>query len=168
MTTLVRHVMSEDLKTLSGSMSVADAAGMMANFDIGSVPVLGDRGELEGILTDRDIVTRVVAGRQDPSQVPIADVATTTTFDVSPDAELAEAGRLMAEHQVRRLPVLKDGTLVGIVSLGDIAIALASKRNVGETLEEVSTSERTTSRNEGPDPGTPDRVVERREHPPSS
>ena len=163
MATLVRHVMSEDLKTLSGSMSVADAAGMMANFDIGSVPVLDDRGEIAGILTDRDIVIRVVAGRQDPTQVPIKDVATTTTFEVSPDTDLAGANRLMAEHQVRRLPVVKDGELVGIISLGDVALAMASKRNVGETLEEVSTSDQTTARNQGPDPGTPDRVAERRE-----
>jgi CBS domain-containing protein len=163
MATLVRHVMTEDLKTLSGSMSVADAAGMMANFDIGSVPVLDEGGELLGILTDRDIVLRVVAARQDPTQVPIADVATKATFDVSPDTELAEANQMMAEHQVRRLPVVKDGALVGIVSLGDIALAIASKRTVGETLELVSTSDQTSARNDGPDPGTPDRVIENRE-----
>lgn len=159
MATLVRHVMTEDLKTLSRSMSVADAAGMMANFDVGSVPVLDDRGKLAGIVTDRDIVVRVVAAREDPTQVSLGDIATRTTFDVTPDTDLADANRLMAEHRIRRLPVIKDGDLVGIVSLGDVALALASKRAVGETLEDVSTSEDTLGANDGPDRGTPDRVA---------
>ncbi|HWC72056.1 MAG TPA: CBS domain-containing protein [Actinomycetota bacterium] len=162
MTALVRHVMTEEPKTLSRSMSVADAAGLMANFDIGAVPVMDDDGALAGIVTDRDIVTRVVAGRQDPTQVSLGDIATRSTVEVSPDTELTEANRLMAEHRVRRLPVTKDGRLVGMVSLGDVAMSLASKRTVGETLEDVSASDRTLSRNAGPDRGTPDRVLESR------
>ena len=163
MATLVRHVMTEDTKTLSASMSAADAAGMMANYDIGSVPVLDDDGSLAGIVTDRDIVVRVVAAREDPTQVSLADIVTRAMVEVSPDTEIADANKLMAEHKVRRLPVTKDGALVGIVSLGDLALALASKRAVGETLEEVSTSDNTAARNEGPDAGTPDRVLENRE-----
>jgi CBS domain-containing protein len=163
MSTLVRHVMTEDPKTLTTGMSAADAAGMMANFDVGAIPVVDDDGELVGIVTDRDIVLRVVASRQDPTQVSLGDVATKTTIEITPDMELAEANQLMAEHRIRRLPVTKDGALVGIVSIGDVAIALASKRTVGETLEVVSTSDRTTSRNDGPAQGTPDRVMDRRE-----
>jgi hypothetical protein len=66
----------------------------------------------------------------------------------------------MAEQRIRRLPVVKDGELVGILSLGDVALADASKRAVGETLEEVSESPSTADRNDGPDPGTPERVRE--------
>ena len=164
MATLVRHVMTEEPKTLSASMSVADAAGMMANYDVGSVPVVDEQGGLTGIVTDRDIVIRVVANREDSTQVTLGEIATQTTVEVSPDTEIADANQMMADHKVRRLPVTKDGSLVGIVSLGDIALALASKRTVGETLEQVSTSESTTSRNDGPDPGTPERVTENREH----
>ncbi|MBA3764929.1 MAG: CBS domain-containing protein [Actinobacteria bacterium] len=166
MATLVRHVMTEEPKTLSASMSAADAAAMMANFDIGSILVVGDRNELAGIVTDRDIVIRVVAKRDDPLQVTLGDIATRLTVEVSPDTELADASKMMADHKVRRLPVTKNGDLVGIVSLGDVALALASKRTVGETLEEVSTSESTASRNDGPDQGTPDRVMASREGPP--
>lgn len=162
MATLVRHVMTEEPKTLSASMSAADAAGVMANYDVGAVPVVDEDGALAGIVTDRDIVLRVVANRQDPAQTTLGEIATTTTVEVTPDMDLAEANQLMADHKVRRLAVTKDGDLVGIVSLGDIALAIASKRAVGETLETVSTSEQTTSRNEGPDLGTPDRVAERR------
>lgn len=166
MATLVRHVMTEEPKTLSASMSAADAAAMMANFDIGSILVVGDRNELAGIVTDRDIVIRVVAKRDDPLQITLGDIATRLTVEVSPDTELADANKMMADHKVRRLPVTKNGDLVGIVSLGDVALALASKRTVGETLEEVSTSESTASRNDGPDQGTPDRVMASREGPP--
>jgi len=166
MATLVRHVMTEEPKTLSASMSAADAAAIMANFDIGSILVVGDRNELAGIVTDRDIVIRVVAKRDDPLQVTLSDIATRLTVEVSPDTELADASKMMADHKVRRLPVTKNGDLVGIVSLGDVALALASKRTVGETLEEVSTSESTASRNDGPDQGTPDRVMASREVPP--
>jgi CBS domain-containing protein len=162
MATLVRHVMTEGPRTLTVSMSAADAAGMMANFDVGSIPLLDEEGGLTGIVTDRDIVTRVVAAREDPTQVTLADIATRTTVEVSPDTDLAEANRLMAEHQIRRLPVTKDGELVGIVSLGDIALAIASKRAVGETLEDVSRSADTASLNQGPDRGTPERVQEQR------
>ena len=164
MATLVRHIMTEEPKTLSASMTVADAAGMMANYDVGSIPVLDEDGALAGIVTDRDIVIRVVANRSDPDEVRLGDVATTVTVEVTPDTEIADANQVMAEHKVRRLPVTKDGALVGIVSLGDIAVALASKRTVGETLEDVSRSESTTSRNEGPDQGTPERVVASRDH----
>jgi CBS domain-containing protein len=163
MATLVRHIMTAEPKTLSTSMSAADAAGMMANYDVGSIPVLDEDGALAGIVTDRDIVIRVVANRSDPDEVRLGDVATKVTVEVTPDTEIAAANQVMAEHKVRRLPVTKEGALVGIVSLGDIAVALASKRTVGETLEDVSTSESTTSRNQGPDQGTPERVAANRD-----
>jgi len=81
---------------------------------------------------------------------------------VTPDTQLSQARDLMAEHQIRRLPVLKDDRLVGILSLGDLALATASKRKIGEVLEEVSGSPSTEDRNDGPDQGTPERVSEAR------
>ena len=164
MAILVRHVMTEAPKSLSATMSVADAAGMMASYDVGSIPVLDEHGALEGIVTDRDIVIRVVANREDPTQITLGEIATQSIVEVTPDTQIADANQMMADHKVRRLPVTKDGSLVGVVSLGDIALALASKRSVGETLEQVSTSDSTASRNDGPDPGTPERVTENREH----
>jgi len=154
--------MTETPKNLSSSMNAYDAAGIMASFDIGAVPVTDEDGSLLGLVTDRDLVVRVLAGRLDPHEVHLGDVATKTIVSVTPDMQLSQARDLMAEHQIRRLPVLKDDRLVGIVSLGDLALATASKRKVGEVLEDVSGSPSTEDRNEGPDQGTPERVSEAR------
>jgi CBS domain-containing protein len=82
---------------------------------------------------------------------------------VSPDTKVSEARDLMAEHKIRRLPVVKQEKLVGIISMGDIAVVTASKRAVGEVLEEVSESPSTTDLRETPERGTPDRVMKARE-----
>jgi CBS domain-containing protein len=160
--TLVRHVMTETPKTLSSSMDAYDAAGIMASYDVGAVPVTDEDGSLLGLVTDRDLVVRVLAGRHDPREIHLGDIATKTVVSATPDMQLSQARDLMAEHQVRRLPVLKDDRLVGILSLGDLALATASKRIVGEMLEEVSESPSTEDRNDGPDRGTPERVAEAR------
>jgi CBS domain-containing protein len=157
MATLVRHAMSEAPKALDPTMVVSDAAGIMANYDVGAVPVV-EGGRVIGMVTDRDIVTRVVAARKDASEVCLGDIATTSLVEVSPDMDLVSARDLMAEHRIRRLPVVKDDQLVGILSLGDVALASASKRAVGETLVDVSESERTMDLNDGPDVGTPGRA----------
>lgn len=163
MSQLVRHAMSEDVKTLSEEMTAADAAGVMANFDVGSVPVTDGKGRLTGIVTDRDIVVRVIAARRHPAVVSLREIATRDPFEISPDAELADASRSMADHRVRRLPVTKGDELVGIISLGDIAEGLSSRRAVGDALAQVSLSARTAAEHAGPDRGTPDRVADRRE-----
>jgi CBS domain-containing protein len=160
--TLVRHVMTETPKTLTSTMDAYDAAGIMASYDVGVVPVTDEDGSLLGLVTDRDLVVRVLASRSDPREVHLGDMATKTVVSVTPDMQLSEASDLMAQHQIRRLPVLKDERLVGILSLGDVALATASKRNVGKVLEEVSESPSTEDRNEGPDQGTPERVSEAR------
>jgi CBS domain-containing protein len=158
MAMLVRHVMTEAPRSLNEDMSAADAAGIMRSFDVGVVPVVRD-DELVGLVTDRDLVVRVVADRQDPSAIRLGDIATASPVTVSPDAKLSEARELMASHRVRRLPVLKSGELVGILSLGDLALSDRSERAVGEALEEISRSDSTETVNDGgPDPGTPDRV----------
>lgn len=157
MALLVRHAMSERPKTARPDMTAADAAGLMRSFDVGAIPLVnGD--ELVGLVTDRDLVVRVLAHRADPADVRLGDIATTATVTVSPDVRLADARSLMAERRIRRLPVTKDGKLVGILSLGDVALADASARAVGQTLQEVSDSESTRSLNDGPDPGTPERA----------
>ncbi|HEX6231424.1 MAG TPA: CBS domain-containing protein [Actinomycetota bacterium] len=157
MALLVRHVMSEEPKAARPDMTVADAAGLMRSFDVGAIPLV-EGEELVGLVTDRDLVVRVLAHRSEPADVRLGDIATTATITVSPDVQVAVARELMAERRIRRLPVTKDGRLVGIVSLGDIALADASTRAVGETLQEISESESTRTMNDGPDPGTPDRV----------
>jgi CBS domain-containing protein len=158
---LVRHAMTESPQTISPDMTAEDAAGMMKSEDVGSLPVASD-GQLLGIVTDRDLVTRVLAERKDPSQVKVGDIATKSPATVTPDMKLSEARDVMEEHRVRRLPVMKGQELVGILSLGDVAWADASTREVGEALREVSESESTTTLNEDATRGTPDRVRDNR------
>jgi CBS domain-containing protein len=162
MSILVRHAMSPDPQTARSDMTAADAAGLMARLDVGAIPVT--EGEhLLGLVTDRDLVVRVVADRRDPEEVKLGDIATKSPVTVTPDAKVSDARDLMAEHQIRRLPVVKAEKLVGIISMGDIAFADASKRAVGEALEDVSESPSTTDLEDTPERGTPDRVMKARQ-----
>lgn len=157
MSMLVRHAMTESPQTARPDMTAADAAGLMRQLDVGVIPVAED-GNVIGLVTDRDIVLRVVAKREDPDEVRLADILTKTPVSVSPDAKLSEARDLMAGHKVRRLLVMKSDELVGILSLGDVALADASDREVGEALEDISESDSTADMSGGPDRGTPERT----------
>jgi CBS domain-containing protein len=157
MSILVRHAMTESPQTARPAMNAADAAAMMKQFDTGVIPV-AEEGRLVGLVTDRDLVLRVLAERKDPLDVRLEDIATTVPVTVTPDTKLSEARSMMAEHRIRRLPVVKAGELVGILSLGDVALADASERAVGETLEEISESTSTADISNYPPRGTPERV----------
>jgi CBS domain-containing protein len=146
--------MTESPKAIDANMSVADAADRMRSSDVGALPVV-EGNDLVGIVTDRDLVVRVLAEKQDPQAVRIGELASKSPVTVGPDEKLSEARDLMERHQVRRLPVMKDGDLVGIISLGDIAWQDASLREVGEALRSVSESQSTQDSNEGPARGTP-------------
>jgi len=162
MSILVRHAMTQAPQTIRPDMNAADAAGMMRSEDIGMLPVM-DGGNLVGLVTDRDLVVRVMAERKDPEEVRVGDVVTSQPVTVSPDTRLSEARQLMERHKVRRLPVMKGEELVGILSLGDVAWADASTREVGETVRSVSESDATRRMTEDAARGTPERVQERRE-----
>src|SRR5438093_6227540 len=161
MSILVRHAMTESPQTVRPDMNASDAAGLMKSEDVGALPVVKD-GQLVGLVTDRDLVVRVLAERQDPESIRVGDIATRSPVTVTPDMRLAEARELMERHRIRRLPVMKREELVGILSLGDVAWADASTREVGEALKAVSESESTVTQNENPDRGTPDRVRDKR------
>jgi CBS domain-containing protein len=161
MAMLVRHAMTEAPQTCRPDMTAEDAAALMRQLDIGVIPVT-DGKALAGLVTDRDLVVRVLAERKDPTKVRIGDIATKSAVTVTPDTELNEARDLMAQHRVRRLPVVKGSELVGIISLGDVAVATASERQVGEALERISESPSTREIQGGPERGTPERVKERR------
>ena len=160
---LVRHAMTTRPVTASPDMDAGDAAGLMAANDIGMIPITdGDR--LVGVVTDRDLALRVLAERKDPRSVRLGDIATTRGLETTtPDTQLCDARTLMAERRIRRLPVVKDDRLVGMLSLGDVAIGSASMRSVGEALASISASAATEDTNAGPDVGTPERVREARE-----
>lgn len=107
---------------------------------------------------------RVIADREDPKQVRLGDIATRSLITASPDMSMSDARDLMAEHRVHRLPVVKDERIVGILSLGDVALADASKRTVGDALENVSESPSTLDLDaDAPERGTPERVQANRD-----
>src|SRR5215211_16448 len=132
----VRDVMTPGVRTVSPSQSLAEAAEVMKGEDVGSVPVVAV-GRLAGIVTDRDIVTRAVAERRDPQAVRVAEVASHELVTVEPEQDLDETLALMAHHQMRRLPVVEHGQLVGMLAQADVALE-AKEKKVGETLEEIS------------------------------
>ena len=131
----VRDVMTSNPRTVSPTDSIQSAARIMRDEDCGIVPVV-DGGRAVGVVTDRDIVVRAVADGS--VERTVRDICTADVVYAKPDMPTREAERLMAEYQVRRLPVVEDGRLVGIVSLGDIAVKEGGDRRLGDTLENIS------------------------------
>jgi len=119
----VNQVMTHDPDTVDVSATVADVARVMRDDDVGAVLVT-ENGKLRGIVTDRDIVVRVIAENRDPNSTRAGDVIDDELITVNPDQDAHEAARLMREHDVRRLPVVQGDRPVGIVSIGDLAVAL--------------------------------------------
>jgi CBS domain-containing protein len=117
----VRDAMTEDPRSIGASASVVEAARLMRAEHIGSLPVTED-DRLVGMITDRDITTRVVAESAAPEVTSVGDVYSRDLISVGPDHDLEEALGLMAQHQVRRLPVVQEGRLVGMVAQADIAL----------------------------------------------
>jgi CBS domain-containing protein len=135
----IRDVMTSNPCTIDANRSVAYAAKMMQEEDVGLAPIVeGDK--LIGMLTDRDIATRVAAEGRNPNQVKVRDVASTQLVTIDPQQDLDDALRMMAKHQVRRLPVVTgDGRLVGVVAQADIARA-GDDSKTGQLVEEISES----------------------------
>jgi CBS domain-containing protein len=117
----VRDAMTQDPRSIGASASVVEAARLMREQHIGSLPVTEDE-RLVGMITDRDITTRVVAESAVPEKTSVGDVYSRDLISVEPDNDLDEALQLMARHQVRRLPVVENSRLVGMVAQADIAL----------------------------------------------
>lgn len=118
----IRDVMTSNPQTLPESTIVREAAEAMRANDIGDVVVVDDNGNLSGILTDRDIVVRVVAEGRDPRATRIGDIASRELTAVSPDDPVERAVQLMRDRAIRRLPAVEKNKVVGIVSIGDLAL----------------------------------------------
>jgi CBS domain-containing protein len=121
MANTVRDAMTEDPRSIGASALVVEAARLMREEHIGSLPITEDE-QLVGVITDRDITTRVVAEAANLEITSVGDVYSRDPVSVEPDEDLEDALQLMARHQVRRLPVVEDGRLVGIVAQADIAL----------------------------------------------
>jgi CBS domain-containing protein len=133
----IRDIMTSNPSTIEPNTSVADAARIMKQEDAGVVPVT-ENGRLTGMVTDRDIAIRVVAEGKDPQSTPVREVASQNLVTVDPQQDLDEALRLMAKHQVRRLPVIEeDGRLVGVVAQADVA-RYGDDTKTGQVVQEIS------------------------------
>ncbi|MEW6582422.1 MAG: CBS domain-containing protein, partial [Actinomycetota bacterium] len=120
----VRDAMAKTIGTAAPSDPVGRVAQIMRTEDCGFVPIVAG-GDVVGVVTDRDIVIRGLAmGRADILDAPIESIMTTTVFPIGPDADLADAAHVMAEHEVRRLPVMERGRLIGVLSYGNLEQAL--------------------------------------------
>jgi CBS domain-containing protein len=132
----VRDAMTEDPRSIDASASVIEAARLMREEHIGSLPITDDE-QLVGMITDRDITTRVVAEAADLELTSVGDVYSRDPISVEPDKDLEEALQLMARHQVRRLPVVEQGRLVGIVAQADVALR-ENETKTGALVEAIS------------------------------
>ena len=129
----IREVMTASPKTCPATATVAEAAQFMRDRDVGDVLVERD-GEVCGIVTDRDIVVRAIADGQDPTQATLGDICSRELTTLSPADSVDDAVRLMREKALRRLPIMEDDRLVGIVSIGD----LAQEREPESALADIS------------------------------
>ncbi|CAN5132445.1 CBS domain-containing protein [soil metagenome] len=134
--TKVSEIMTRDPSTLAPSSTLGEAATIMKQEDCGSVPIVED-GRLVGIVTDRDIVVRAIAAGKDPRSCPVAEVMSADPVTVSPDASADEASKIMADRQIRRLPVVDGKKLVGLVAIGQLARS-DEDAEAGETIKEIS------------------------------
>lgn len=133
----IKDVMTRDVEVIAPEATVKEAASIMAQHDVGSLPVCDGR-KLLGHVTDRDITIKVTAEGVNPEEVMVADIMTSPVIWAYEDVGVEEAARIMQEHQIRRLVVVdRNKKLAGIVSLGDLALK-TEEEMVGETLEEIS------------------------------
>ena len=132
----VRELMTTEPTTVEPDATLGEVATLMKQEDCGSIPVV-EAGRLVGIVTDRDIVIRGVAGGTDPKTQRVSTIMSADPVTIGADDDVTEAEKVMADRQIRRLPVVEDGRLVGIIVTAQIARA-DDKRKVGETLREIS------------------------------
>lgn len=133
----LRDIMSQSVVKIQPQESVAVAARLLANHNIGALPVCDRDGTLCGVVTDRDLVIRCMASNRLPERTKVQDVMTGRLVCASPDMEVSVAARLMGREQVRRLPVVDKGKLCGMVSVGDLAGREESSYDAAEALEGI-------------------------------
>ena len=137
MAQMIRDLMTRGPRTIDTAGSAVEAARMMRDEDVGLIPIV-ESDHLVGTVTDRDIAVRLVAEGKSPEKTRVADIASRELVTIDPDQDVDEALRLMAKHQVRRLPVVdEDGKLVGIVAQADVA-KHAQESETGEVVEKIS------------------------------
>jgi len=134
----LREIMTDDVSAVSPQDSIIEAAKIMQNKNVGCIPVCDNNKQVKGILTDRDIVIRVVAEARDPKQLDVNAVMSKGLTLGRPDMDAEEAAKIMAEHQIRRLPIVEKNNLIGIISIGDLATNNIFVDEAGRALQDIS------------------------------
>ncbi|MFB6469555.1 CBS domain-containing protein [Cytobacillus sp. Hz8] len=132
----VRDVMTNEVECCSLLDNAFEVATKMKEYNVGAIPIV-DEGKLVGMITDRDLVVRGIAEKH-PGSSKVEEIMSDQLITVAPDTSSKEAAQLMAEHQIRRLPVVENDQLVGIVALGDLAVRKLSDEQAGKALSEIS------------------------------
>ena len=134
----INEIMTQDVEVIQPGATIQEAAEKLRAFNVGSLPVCNGEN-LVGMITDRDIALRLAALGRDPGRTKVEEIMTAEVLWCFEDQTIEEAGRMMKENQIRRLPVIShDRKLVGILSLGDLAIKTDALEEVGDTLQEIS------------------------------
>lgn len=134
----IRDVMTGPVIRISPEESVAVAARTLNQYNIGALPVCGGDGKLCGLITDRDLVVRCLASGRNPEYTPVKQVMTRNVVSAVPDMDTGEAARIMGQQQIRRLPVMENGKLCGMISLGDLANHKQTTLDAGDALTKIS------------------------------
>jgi CBS domain-containing protein len=133
----VKDIMSKEIACLNSEDSIQKAAEMMKEHDIGSIPVC-NQNKIIGIVTDRDITLRTVATAQNPTQQKVGDIMTSNPVVGRPEMDVDDAVSIMSHRQIRRLPIVENDSLVGIVSLGDISVEPMLQHDAETALNNIS------------------------------
>ena len=134
----LRDIMTNQVVRIQPEETIAVAARMLEHNNIGAMPVCNAEGKLCGMITDRDIVTRCLAAGKSPQTTSVKEVMTAKVYVGRPDMDAALAAGLMGREQVRRLPVMENGRLCGMISLGDLAMKEESSIEAADALTEIS------------------------------
>ena len=134
----VKELMNPNVVTIEPTSSAAMASRLLSRHNVGVLPVCSADKKLRGMVTDRDIVLRCVAAEEDPAQTQVKDIMSRRPVVAEPDMDCLTASQLMAHHQVRRLPVVEKGKVVGMVSLGDLAKCPSFDMEAAQALSEIS------------------------------
>ncbi|HOQ08286.1 MAG TPA: CBS domain-containing protein [Clostridiales bacterium] len=132
-----KDIMTKNVATVKPDATVHEAAILMQKYNVGAIPVC-DGNTVVGIVTDRDIVIRNVTAGSDPRMTPVNSIMTTNVITVAPEADVEEVSSIMSQKQIRRIPVVENNGLVGIIALGDLAVDRRSDTEASEALTEIS------------------------------
>ncbi len=135
----VKDIMSTEVASLNTEDSIERAAQLMRQYDCGSIPVCSEE-KIIGIITDRDLALRSTAEGQNSKQQKVRDIMSSNPVVGSPDMDVHDAARIMSEKQIRRLPIVENNNLVGMVALGDISVEPNLQDNAEEALKNISQS----------------------------